>query len=190
MSLTTLANVKAFKNITASEHDAEILRLIPAVDAFLEQYCNRVLEQATVTEYHSGRESQTVLRLKQYPVASITSIHDDVDRVYGADTLLAPADYVLEDAQAGLVRLDGVSFDEGIHNVKIVYVGGFAAASNERASLEQAAIELVWLARDKGDKALLGLQSRSIADGRVDTFNTDWPAGVKEILDGLRKVDH
>lgn len=190
MSLTTLATVKAFKNITASEHDAEILRLIPAVDQFVEQYCNRVIESATVTEYHSTRDGQTTLKLQRYPVASITSLHDDVDRVYGADTLLATSDYVLTDPKAGIVALDGVSFHEGLNNVQVVYVAGFAAGTKERALLEQAAIELIWLARDKGDKSLLGLQSRSIADGRVDTFNADWPAGVKEILDALRKLDH
>jgi len=190
MSLTTLANVKAFKNITATEHDTEILRLIPVVDGFIELYCNRTLEQATVTEYHSTRAGQTILRLKQYPVASITSLHDDPDRVYGADTLIAATDYVLDDEKAGIVKLDGIAFEEGLKNVKVVYVGGFASGSKERALLEQAAIELLWLARNKGDQALLGLQSRSIADGRVDTFNTDWPAGVKTILDRFRKEDH
>lgn len=190
MSLTTLVTVKAFKNITATEHDAELTRLIPAVDQFCEQYCARVLESATVTEYHSGREGQTVLRVQRYPVTSITSLHDDIDRVYGADTLLATDDYVLTDPKAGIVQLDGTTFNEGLNNIKIVYVAGYLPGSKERALLEQAAIELIWLARNKGDQALLGLQSRSIADGRVDTFNTDWPAGVKPILDQFRKLDH
>jgi hypothetical protein len=191
MSLTTLANVKAFKNITASEHDAELLRLIPTVDQFVKNYCNRpTLEQAAITEYHSAREGQTRLKLKQYPVASITSIHDDVDRVYGADTLLSASDYVLTDPEAGIVELDGCSFRGGLNNVKAVYPAGYAPGSDQLDLLEQAAIELIWLARDKGDKALLGLQSRSIADGRVDTFNTDWPAGVQAILEQFRKVDH
>lgn len=190
MSLTSLATLKAFKNITASEHDAELLRLIPAVDAFIERYCNRPLESATITEYHSGRAGQAMLKLRRYPVTSITSLHDDVDRGYGTGTLLAASDYVLTDPPAGLVELDGTTFDEGLNNIKIVYVTGYAAGSKERALLEQAAIELVWLARDKGDKALLGLQSRSVADGRIDTFNTDWPAGVQDILDGFRKLDH
>lgn len=191
MALTTAANLKAFKNITASEHDAEFARLIPVVDQFIAQYCNRAtLEQTTVTEYHSARAGQMTLKLRQYPVASITSLHDDVDRIYGADTLLAATDYVLEDEQAGIVQLDGTSFNEGLKNVKVVYVAGYAAGSAPLKLLEQAAIELIWLARDKGDKALLGLQSRSIADGRVDTFNTDWPAGVQAILDTFKKVDH
>ena len=190
MSLTTLANVKAFKNLTTSEHDAEILRLIPAVDGFIEAYCNRPLEQAAVTEYHSGRAGQSSLRLDRYPVAALTSLYDDVDRVYGSTTLIDPSDYVLEDEKAGIVKLDGLTFREGLKNIKVVYTAGYAAGSKERALLEQAAIELLWLARNKGDLALLGLQSRSIADGRVDTFDVDWPAGVKEILDPFRKMDH
>lgn len=190
MALTTLTNLKAFKNLTASDHDAELLRLMPTVDGFIESYCNQELEQATVTEYQSGRSRQTLLRLRRYPVLSITSIHDDVDRLYGSDTLLAATDYVLTDANAGLVTLDGVTFNEGLNNIKILYLAGYAAGSKERALLEQAAVELVWLARDKGDKALLGLQSRSVADGSVSTFQTDWPAGVKEILNLFRKWDH
>ncbi|BFU90153.1 MAG: hypothetical protein NTAFB01_13400 [Nitrospira sp.] len=190
MSLTTLANVKAFNNITTAEHDTELLRLIPTVDAFIEAYCNRPLESATVTEYHSARAGQTSLRLNRYPVASVTSLYDDVYRVYGADTLIATSDYVLTDAAAGLVDLDGTAFQPGLNNIKIVYVAGYASGSKERALLEQAAIELIWLARKKGDQALLGLQSRSIADGRVDTFNMDWPAGVKETLELFRKIDH
>lgn len=189
MSLTTLATVKAFKNLSTSEHDAEILRLIPVVDQFIEAYCNVPLEQATVTEYHSTRAGQTTLRLKRYPVISITSLHDDLYRTYGSDTLIAATDYIVEE-ESGLVILDGRTFPDGLKNVKVVYVAGYAAGSKPRALLEQAAIELLWLARNKGDLALLGLQSRSIADGRVDTFNTEWPAGVREILDRFRKVDH
>lgn len=190
MSLTTLANVKAFMNISTAEHDVEILRLIPAVEAFIEGYCNRSLESVTITEYHSTRAGQSSLMTIRYPVASITSMHDDPSRVYGAETLLAASDYVLTEPHAGIVVLDGVTFNAGFNNVKIVYVAGYATGSKERALLEQAAIELVWLARKKGDQALLGLQSRSIADGRVDTLDLDWPAGVKEILDRFRKVDH
>jgi len=39
MALTTVPNCKAFRNIEGDnqEHDAELERLIPAVQAFLEQ---------------------------------------------------------------------------------------------------------------------------------------------------------
>jgi hypothetical protein len=192
MSLTTRANVKAFKNIATADtaHDAEIDRLIPVLGAFIARHCNRVIEQATVTEYHSTREGQTTLRLKQYPVASITSLYDDPDRVYGSDTLLATTDYVLEDGNAGLVRLAGIVFGAGINNVKAVYPGGFASGSDDLKIIEEAAIELIWLTRDLGDKALLGITSKSIADGSVTTFQRSRIDAVREILDNYRKKDH
>ncbi len=184
MSLVSLATVKAFKNITATEHDAELVRLIGAVDAFITTYCNRQFEQATVTEYHSTRAGQTTLLLKRPPVASITSLHDDPDRVYGANTLIDPSDYVIEDTDAGILKLDGTVFQRGVNNVKVLYSGGFNPVP---ADLAQAAVELIWLARDKGDQALLGLQSKSVAEGRdVQIFANDWPAGVKAILDSYR----
>jgi hypothetical protein len=187
MSLTTLATVKAFKNVTGTGHDAELARLIALVDQFCREYCNRALEPATFTEYHSLRAGQPMVLVKNPPVASITTIHDDPDRVYGADTLLVNnTDYVLENEDAGLVRFDEHSTTGGIRNLKIVYVGGFAAGSGALKLLEEAAIELVWLTRDLGDKALLGVQSKSIADGSITTYQRSRLDAVREILDAFR----
>ncbi len=187
MSLTTLANCKAFKNVTGTAHDAELTRLIAAVDEFTNTYCNRKLEQATFTEYHSLREGQQSFLLKNPPVASITSIHDDPDRAYGAGTLLTNnTDYVLEDEGAGRIEFDEHATSGGLRNIKAVYGGGFATGSGALKLLEQAAIELIWLTRDLGDKALLGIQSKSIADGSVTNYQRSRLDAVREILDRYR----
>ncbi len=186
MSLTTLQNVKAFKDVTGTTHDSELQRLILAVDKFVENYCGRKLEQATMTEYYSPHTGQTHLLLQRYPVSSITALYDDPLRSYGDDTLIAADQYGLEDAEGGILRLYDAEFTGGIRTVKVVYVGGYNPIPGD---LEQAAIELCWLARDKGDKALLGLQSKSIADGSVTTFKMDWPAGVEDTLKSYRRRD-
>lgn len=189
MAITVLANVKGFKNLGVADtaHDAEIARLIPVVQDFMENYCRRVFEQnTTVTEYHSGKAGQAVLMLNQPPIASIASIHDDPLRVYGASALVAASKYLVRDAEAGIVQFDGWSLQEGLNNVKVVYSGGFPPADTELKALEQAAIELIWLARDKGDQALLGLSSKSVADGSYTVLRNDWPAGVQTILDLYR----
>lgn len=184
MSLTSLSAVKAFKNITGAEHDAELQRLIPVVGTFIAEYCGRLFErQPNVTEYHSTKSGQRLLLLQRPPVLGIVSLADDPARVYGAETELAASTYVIDDADAGIVRLDGVSFSSGLRNVKIVYDGGYQEIPS---ALEQAAIELVWLARDKGDQALLGLKSKSIADGSVSYLDNQWPSGVHAILDLYR----
>lgn len=185
MPITTVANCKAFRGIEASnqEHDDELRRIIPAVQAFLEQECARTFDQATVTEYYNGAGSwggcrngsspawRTTLLVARPPIVSITNIWDDPLRAYGSTTLLAATGYVIDDAEAGLIRLDGITFQEGVKSIKITYVGGYAVMPFD---LEQAAIEMVWAAREKGERNLIGVRSRSIADGSVQFVNLDW----------------
>jgi hypothetical protein len=186
MALTTVPNCKAFRNIEGDnqEHDAELERLIPAVQAFLEQQCGRTFEQATATEYYHGAGSgglstvehsaprwRSQLLVARPPIVSVTSLYDDPLRVYGASTLLAASSYVVADADAGLIILDGLTFQQGLRNIKITYVGGYATIPTD---LEQAAIELVWACREKGANNLVGVRSRSVADGNVQYVNLDW----------------
>jgi hypothetical protein len=181
--LISLANVKAFKNITEHQHDDELSRLIPVVQAFIETYCERAFEQqAGIVEYHSTDPGQTRVLLRRPPVSVVTTIHDDPARVYGSSTVVAAADYVLTNAEAGIVTFVQARGSGGVSNLKVVYTGGYAAGSDTLALIEQAALELMWLARDKGDMALLGLSTKSIADSSM-TFRNDWPAGVQTILD-------
>lgn len=179
--LTTLTNVKAFKAITSTDQDAEITRLIAVVSEYLTRYCRRTFDMdAALVEYHSTRSGQTMLLLDRPPINSIASIYDDPDRAYGAATLVAATDYVVEDAAAGLVRLDGVSFQGGFNNVNVTYSGGFATIP---AGLEQAAIELIWLARDKGQYQILGQSAKSIGDGSISLLNNNWPAHLAPMLE-------
>ena len=94
MSLTTKALAKEFLKIPVevTEDDDLIDRLINTAGAFVENYCRRKFEVQAYTEYHSNALGQKVLTLKQYPINSITSIHDDPDRDYSAG-MLVDADY-------------------------------------------------------------------------------------------------
>ena len=187
--LTTLMNAKAFKNITENTHDEELTRLIPVVQAFIESYCERTFEVATgLIDYLTTVPGQTTILLRRPPVVSITSIYDDPLRAYGASTLVAATDYVITNAEAGIVQFTRELSTGGINNLKVTYSGGYAATSQTLTLMEQAAIELMWLARDKGDQALIGLSSRSIADSSIVVRN-DWPAGVQAILD-LHRLRH
>lgn len=168
MPITTVSNCKAFRNIDASnqEHDAELQRLIPAVQTWLERECERSFDQGTVTEFFNGTDCRDRLILSQPPLVSVTNIWDDPSRLY-----LTPLDssrYVIDDAEAGVIRLDGLTFQVGLRNIKITYIGGFATMPQD---LEEAAIEMVWAARMKGDQNLVGVRSRSIADGSVQFVN-------------------
>ena len=184
MSITTVANCKAFRGIGSdnTEHDAELERIIPAVQAFLEQECGRKFDQQTVTEYYHGaraygcqRESPSSWRnrllVARPPIQSVTNIWDDYLRAYGSTTLLATSSYLVADAEAGLIMLNGLYFNVGLNNIKITYVGGYQTMPLD---LEQAAIEMVWAAREKGQHNLIGVRSRSVADGNLQFVNLDW----------------
>lgn len=180
MPITTVPQCKSFRGIEPdnTEHDAELDRLIAAVQEWLEGQCGRTFYLlGTVTEYHSGEKWRDRLIVARPPLATITNMWDDPLRVYG--TALSNAYYVIEDAEAGIIRLDGITFQSGIRNIKITYTGGFASIPTD---LEQAAIEMVWAAREKGVHNLVGVRSRSIADGSSQYVNMDWDSIARGIV--------
>lgn len=183
MALTTVPACKAFRGIPGDnqEHDAELARLIPAVQAFLERECERTFESATVTEYFSGDDWSDRLLVARPPIISITNLWDDPLRVYA--TPLAADNYLIDNAEAGIIRLDGTTFSKGLKNIKLTYVGGFAAIPKD---LEEAAIELVWATREKGANNLVGVRSRSVADGSVQYVNLGWDTLADYIIQKYR----
>lgn len=183
MALTTVQACKAFRGIPgdSQEHDGELARLIPSVQAFLERECERNFEKATVTEYFNGDDWRDRVIVARPPLTSVTNVWDDPARVYA--TPLASSTYVIDDAEAGILRLDGTTFQAGLKNIKVTYVGGFTEIP---ADLEQAAIELVWAAREKGVNNLVGVRSRSVADGNVQYVNLGWGSLVQDIIGKYR----
>lgn len=182
--ITSVSSCKAFRAIEQAntEHDAELQRLIDAVEKWLEGQCGRTFDKlGSVTEYYSGEKWRDRLLLARPPLSTITNIWDDPLRIYA--TPLSSSLYVIEDVDAGVVRLDGYTFLSGIRNIKITYQGGFSASSPDWADLEQAANEMVWAAREKGIHNLVGVRSRSVADGSVQYVNLDWDSIARSIVE-------
>lgn len=173
MAITTVARCKQFRGIAPSntEHDAELARLIEAVQSWLEGRCGRVFDRGTVTEYHDGSRGRNSLMVARPPIIGITSIHDDPAQLWSSETEIDPSDYYIESASAGIVRLRSGWFADAARNVRIVYEGGYDPIPSD---LEQAALEMIWSAREKGQHNLIGVRSRSIADGSVQFVNLEW----------------
>lgn len=209
MAITTVANCKAFRGIDESntQHDVELERIIKVVQSYLENECGRVFEDSGNTsdlvEYYSGAGSSNVsgmgsgfgsgfglssrgagwstqLVLNRPPIISLTDIQVDPLRVW-ANAPIDPTLYARYDDSAGIVQLlNGIFFPQGTMNIRVRYRGGFAAIP---ADIEQAAIEMVWSIRTKGEQNLIGVRSRAMADGSIQYVNLDVPMNLMPILD-------
>ena len=109
--------------------------------AILESLCNRKFKNVdkdqkcvSNTEYFS-LECPSSLYLRMYPIYSITSVHDDADRIYGSSTLIPATDYSClgSDAEAGIVRFDSPLIGGWPNAIQIIYKGGYSSGDTSPA---------------------------------------------------------
>lgn len=181
MAWTTLAKVKEYLQITDTASDTLLTDLLARLQAWAESYLDRKIESAAYTEQQDG-DGTSLLTLKQYPVTAVTSIHDDTLRVFGADRLIAAADYVTY-GDRGQVKLDGLVFTIGLQNVKAIYTAGYATVPPE---LVQALCELV--ADRFRNKENQGVKSLTIGAYSVAYTDEEIPTEIKAVLDVYRRT--
>jgi len=139
--LTTLANLRAYlKKQTDDTTDDDLLEdLITRMSQAIETHCNRSFHDSTYTEYYRGNGKDRML-LRQYPINSITSIHDDTDLEFGSDTAKDADDIKISDEIEGMVILkDDIFTESTTENIKVIYNAGYASIP---ADLEQQCIRL------------------------------------------------
>ena len=140
MSLVSVSVLKEYlPEIQGSSIDADLTSLITRVEGFIARYLGFPLADSA-TSY--GLDSSTytlfadkpmygleyVLQSPLKPIISITSIHSDVNRVYGSDTLIEGSQYEI-DKELGRIILKDTSpdsFDTGFRAIKIVGSFGFS----------------------------------------------------------------
>jgi uncharacterized phiE125 gp8 family phage protein len=99
--LDTLANVKSGLKITSSGDDTLLSRLMDAADSFVAQHTGRAFAGGSFTETHPAGGS--LLFLRNFPVASVTSLRVDPNRAFGTETV-RPADSYVVHADRGVVE--------------------------------------------------------------------------------------
>lgn len=181
--LVPLDRLKTYLEIAATETGQDVLLqdLIKRLSAWVEQYCDRKFAKATYTEQHDG-DSTDLLTVTHWPIVSVASLHDDPDRVFGAGTLIAPADYVIYKDQ-GRIQLDGLIFARGLQNVKVTYDAGYAEIPPD---LQQAVCELI--ADRFRNKEHQGLRSLSVGAYSVAFTESELPEEVRAVLNSYRRI--
>ena len=199
MSLVSVSILKEYlPEIQGNSIDADLSSLISRVESYIARYIGfplpdsgttYTLDQATYTVYES-RPMYTlsyVLQISIKPIISITSIHSDVDRVYGSDSLIDSSKYEI-DKQNGRVILDDTSpdtFDVGFRAIKIVGSFGYNTSSPPDDLIHAICVYCSHLQRAKSSQ---GNNSITQRNSTVSLSPRTMPDEVKEILRGYRNV--
>ncbi|MCE9531643.1 MAG: phage head-tail connector protein, partial [Planctomycetes bacterium] len=117
-SLDILAHVKSRLGISGSGDDTLLGLLQDSADKFIENWCDRDFAGGTFTEYHPGGSEFVFLR--NFPVASITSVKVDPGYTFGSETLLASSAYVVH-LEGGAIESLGGPFYPAPRVVQVVY---------------------------------------------------------------------
>jgi len=125
---TTLVLVREHLEFAAGDtsKDEQLKSMINRSYKILEKYLGRQMKSQTITdEYYDGDGTPTLL-LKQWPINSVTSLFDDVDRDFAGNTEISSDDYLIY-GDEGRIELynDETIFTVGKQNVKITYNAGY-----------------------------------------------------------------
>lgn len=180
-ALTNWTQISSVYN-PASADQAAIESLIDAASWWFNRYTDRSLLARSVTEYHDG-PGGVLLYTKERPINSVTSLHDDPDRNYGATYLITTTDYVYY-GDEGKIVLTGTSFSVGSAKaIQLIYNGGYSTVPYD---LENGVVNLVLYWYDKYFQKRIGLSGISDDVGNR-TYVSDIPAEVKQIADSYRR---
>ena len=175
--LTTVAAVKVLTG-AATADDAITQQHITDASFFANSYTGRILAQQTFTEYYDG-DGSDILFLDNYPIASITTVHQDSNRVFGLDTLVDSGDYFTYSDNRKLVG-DGAIWERDRQTIKVVYVAGYAIGSIPE-DLVNAVTMLVDFWYKEYDAHRFGVTSTGTDTNRI-TYEKNIPKEIKEML--------
>jgi hypothetical protein len=156
--------------------------VINAASETANRYAERKLAATDYTHTldGSGREE---LRLPQYPVNSITSVHVDVDREFGSDTEVT--DYLTYSDEGILVRTDAGTWPSARQSVRVVYNAGYSTVPSE---LQIAVLEVVDYNWRRLASRSIGTRSMS-GEGVTTEFELTIPTNAQRVFEGYRRRD-
>lgn len=195
MALITAAQFREhYPQLTGTAEDATLDKFIARADALMATWCGfpandaggTTLASATYTQYYDGptRRDAKVLCLCVSPLVSVTSVHVDADRAYGASTLLTEGTDFDTDLPRGALALlpDSTTtrWPVAWRATKVVFVGGYATTPDDLIAITAAEVRHLWdLRRTQGQDAVVDFgQSTTLRD--LDALI---PAAVRSALE-------
>lgn len=173
LSLTTLPRLKGILGKANTTNDALLEQTIMEATNRADSITRRQLRIRTygsgglVAEVRDGN-GQTWIDPHQWPVVSITSIHDDANRDFASGTLKAASEYFI-DYKGNLIHLEpdapnGTHFTVGRQNVQLIYTGGYGTYEildgiNDKLDFEETSASELTATVAEGIYTASGLQT-------------------------------
>jgi len=182
VALVTLEQMKEYLQITSGTTDDALLStIINGISQRIHSYCQRNLLSKSYTQYYSGRGTESIM-LAMAPVTAISSVKEDLLRVFGTDTVVPSADMIIE--PCGRIKLfnNRQYWLRGSLSIKVVYTAGYSLATLP-ADIALAAKEFCAAAYYKAKNRRHGVQSESIGDKTISYINVAIPPEVSGALD-------
>lgn len=194
-ALTSLDALKDYLGISQSANDNLLESCIDRATALFELETRRKLKArdysyvSTADAYDpdnavldgNGRDA---ISLPQYPLNTLTTLRINEIAIDARSSIYALG-YVL-DKKAGILRLSGYVFTRGLANIELVYNAGYSTIPDDLSNvcLEQAA----WLFKQTAPGGnLLGVASKTLADGSISYTAKDLLPSVKIVLENYKK---
>ena len=190
MPLHTIAGVKAFLMVTdiVTARDNFIASLILATDQKCKSYCKKDFELTTYTNQKLDGTGTNHLLLPQYPIDSISSIYDDINRDWGSNTLLSVDDYIYDSASGIITLTDGSVFTKGDKNIKITYSSGYTSIPDDLVLSCEMFTAYMYKQSDYGGSRF-GKQSSNSLDGNINLYQKIIPDEIKDVWDLYKRQD-
>ena len=190
--LTTVAACKAWIGLESTDtvYDNEIETILKAVGDQFDNYLNRKLEAAEYTLYLDG-DGKYEIYTPVYPIVSITSIHDDPERLYGSSTAIT--DYILYE-DFGKIISPTYGFYRGYKNIRVIGTFGYTTSGVSATlpdDIKKAALDQVKFLFRKWKKNEEEIVSYSTVNNSVNLIEaTDILPMVKFAIDKYRNHYH
>ena len=149
----TLSEAKSVLGIADGSQDARVQRLIDAASRSIEDYCNAVISQRTVTETVQPEDALQNLTLTHSPAISLTSIALD-------DAAQTVADYRLNKALGSVRLADGSQI--AAREIVVVYVAGYASVPAGVTEAMRELLSYLWTAPQRSAAVNTGIKSENV----------------------------
>jgi hypothetical protein len=192
-ALVTLEGLKGYIGASGSGQDDSLERCIDRATSWLESQTNRkFITRGNTTEYHSVRDGEHTIRVGEWPIATVVTVHETsvTPRVYGATALLVDGTDYQVVKELGLIRRisssEPIRWLTGTRAIKVVYTYGYASTVVVPEDLKQIALFVAVSMFKESDRARWGVSQVQDGLGMVTRYTGYLPGDMKEQLDGYR----